>query len=55
MDRGEEMAMFNTDIDVQESDMAGGCVPGEVNGILTAELFKEIVEAHGTRVGICLR
>ena len=30
VDRGAEMTMFNTDIDVQKSDMGGGSVPGEV-------------------------
>ena len=39
VDRGAEMNMFNTDIDVQKSDMGGGSVPGEVDGILTVELF----------------
>ena len=41
VDRDAEMAMFNTDIDVQKSDMGGGSVPGEVDRILTIELFKE--------------
>ena len=44
VDRGVEMTMFNTDIDVQKSDMGGGSVPGEVDGILTVELFNEISE-----------
>ena len=44
MDRGAKMTMFNTDIDVQKSDMEGGSVPGEVDGILTVVLFKEISE-----------
>ena len=39
VDRCEEMTMFNTDIDVQKSDMRGGSVPGEVDRILTVELF----------------
>ena len=36
------MTMINTDIDIQKSDMGGGSVPGEVDGIPTVELFKEI-------------
>ena len=44
VDRGAEMTIFNTDIDVQKSDMGGGSVPGEVDGILTVQLFKEISE-----------
>ena len=40
VDRGAEMTMINTDIDVQKSDMGGGSVPGEVDGILTVELFQ---------------
>ena len=39
-----EVTLFNPDIDVQKSDMGGGSVPGEVDGILTVELFKEISE-----------
>ena len=39
VDRGAEMTMFNTDIDVQKRDMGGGSVPGEVDRILTVELF----------------
>ena len=42
VDRGAEMAIFNTDIDVQKCDVGEGSVPGEVDGILTVELFKEI-------------
>ena len=33
VDRGVEMTMFNRDINVQKSDMGGGSVPGEVDGI----------------------
>ena len=47
VDRGVEMTMFNTDIGIQKSDMGGGSVPGEVDGILTVELFKEIGEGVG--------
>ena len=47
VDRGAEMAIFNTDVDVQKGDMGGGSVPGEVDGILTVELFKEISEGVG--------
>ena len=38
------MTMVNIDIDIQKSDMEGGSVPGEVNGRLTVEQFKEICE-----------
>ena len=38
VDRGAEMTMF------QKSDMGGGSVPGEVDGIPNVELFKEISE-----------
>ena len=44
VDRGAEMAIFDTDIDVQKVDMGRGGVPGEVDGILTVELFQEISE-----------
>ena len=47
VDRGAEMAIFNMDIDVQKGDMGGGSVPGEVDGILTVELFKKISEGVG--------
>ena len=47
VDRSAEMTMFNTDIDVQKSDMGGGSMPGEVDGILTVELFKEMGEGVG--------
>ena len=42
VDRAAEMTVVNMDINVQESDMRGGNVPGEVDGIPIAELFKEI-------------
>ena len=44
VDRGVEMTMVNTDTDVQRSDMGGGSVPGEVDGMPTVELFKESSE-----------
>ena len=44
VDRGAEMTVVNMEIDIQKSDMGGGSVPGEVDGILTVELFKEISE-----------
>ena len=47
VDRGAERTVVNTDIDVQKSDMGRGSVPGEVDGILTVELFKEIGEGVG--------
>ena len=37
VDRGAEMTMVH----VQKSDMGGGSVLGEVDGIATVELFKE--------------
>ena len=48
VDRGAKMTMFNTDIDVQKSDMGKGSVPGEVDGIPTVKLFKEISEGVGS-------
>ena len=48
VDRGAEMTMVNTDIDVQKSDMGGGSVPGEVDRIPTVELFKEIISSYGS-------
>ena len=47
VDRGVEMTMFNTDIDVQKSDMGGGSVPAEVGSLLTVEFFKEIGKGVG--------
>ena len=47
VDGGAEVAIFNMDIDVQKSGMGGGSVPGEVDRILTVELFKEICEGVG--------
>ena len=41
VDRGAEMTVVNADIEVQKSDMGGGIVSGEVDGIVTVELFKE--------------
>ena len=41
VNRGAEMTMVDTDIDVQKSDMGGGNVPGKVDRIPTVELFKE--------------
>ena len=47
VDRGVEMTILNTDIDIQKSDMGGGGVPSEMDGIPTVELFKEINEGVG--------
>ena len=44
MDRGAEMTMVDADTDTQKSDMGGGSVPGEMDGIVTVELFKESSE-----------
>ena len=44
VDRGAEMTVVNTDTDIQKSDMGGGSVLGEVDGMQTVELFKEISE-----------
>ena len=44
VDRGAKMTVVDTDIDIQKSEMGGGRVPGEVDGIPTAELFKESSE-----------
>ena len=42
VDKGAEMVIFDTDIDVQKGDMGRGGGPGEVDGILNVELFQEI-------------
>ena len=47
VDRDAEMTIFNMDIDIQKGDLGGGSVPGEVDGILTVELFKEISKGVG--------
>ena len=47
VDRGAKMTMVNKDIDIQKSDMGGGSVPGEADGIPTVELLKEISERVG--------
>ena len=47
MDRGAEMAIIDADIDDEKGDMGRGGVPGEVDGKLTVELFKEIGEEVG--------
>ena len=39
VDRGVEMAIFDADINVEKGDMGRGGVPGEVDGILTVELY----------------
>ena len=44
VDRGAEMDIFNMDVDVQKGARGGGSAPGEVDRILTVELFKEISE-----------
>ena len=44
VDRGTEMTVVNMYNDVQKSDMGGGSVPGEMDGIPTVELFKESSE-----------
>ena len=41
VDRGAEMTVVNTDIDIQKNDMGGESVPGEVDWIPIVELFKE--------------
>ena len=40
VDRGAVITFFNMDIDLQKGDIGGESVPGEVNGILTVDLFK---------------
>ena len=55
VDRSAEMTMFNMDIDIQKSDMGGGSVPGEVDGILTVDLIiiiiiRSRVPGYGGRV-----
>ena len=47
VDRDMEMTVVDMDINVQESDMGGRNVPGELDRILTVELFKESSEEVG--------
>ena len=41
MDRGAELTVVDADIDIQESDVEGENVPGEVDRVATVELFQE--------------
>ena len=48
VDGGAELTMVDVKIDIQESDMGPGGVPGEVDWIATVEPFKEDDEGVGT-------
>ena len=48
MDRGVELTMIHTYINVQKCDFGGGGVPGELDGIAAVEAFKELGEGVGT-------
>ena len=48
VDRGAEMTIFDVDIEVEKGDMGRGGVPGEVDGILSVELFQEISKGVGS-------
>ena len=48
MDGGVELTMIHVYIDVQKSDLGGGGVPGEFDGIVAVDAFKELVEGVGT-------
>ena len=48
VDRGAELTLVNVNIDIQESNMGPGGVPGEVDRIATVEPFKEGGEGFGT-------
>ena len=41
MDRGVELIMVDADIDIQKGDVGGGSVLGELDGVVTVELFQE--------------
>ena len=41
VDRGAELTLVDVNVDIQESDMGPGGVPGEVDRIVTVEPFKE--------------
>ena len=41
MDRGAELTMVDADMNIQKGDVGGGSVPGEVDRIVTVELFQE--------------
>ena len=47
IDKGVELTMIHTYIDVQKCDF-GGDVPGELDGIAAVEAFKELGEGVGT-------
>ena len=48
MDRGVELAMIQTNIDIQKCDFREGGVPGELDGMAAVEAFKELGEGVGT-------
>ena len=48
VDGGAELTLLDMNIDIQESDMGLGGVPGEVDRIATVEPFKEGGEGVGT-------
>ena len=47
VDRGVEMTMIQAYMNVQKSDLGGGDVPGELDGIAAVEVFKELGEELG--------
>ena len=48
VDGGAELTLVDVNIDIQESDMGPGGVPGDVDRIATVEPFKEGDEGVGT-------
>ena len=48
MNRGTELTMVDVDIDIQKGDAGGGSVPGEMDRIVTVELFQESSEGVKT-------
>ena len=41
MERGVELIVVNADIDVQKSNVGGGSVLGQMDGIVNVEPFKK--------------
>ena len=44
---GAELTVVDVGIDIQKSDVEGGSVPNEVDGIVTVDLFQESSKGSG--------
>ena len=47
VDRDAELTMVNVNSNVQKGDMGGGSAPGDLDRIVTVELFQESSERVG--------